>query len=735
MERIPEAAEGLLREKATLVSVEYHDPNGPWAICLFRREDDTVFTATGSFGNAILFEDFILYGAWSPNIPGGDFDTSTFNSMPPKSMATMARYLNSLTRVSIASTNKVVKFFGAGVIDILDRTPGRLVEADISEQDAETLGRIWGAERSEQLALAQIDLEGIPPQKLSTLQRRLGIYTADLNVVVREDPYLLYVHFDDMLFSTAQNLAKRFRVANDTVSAVKGAVVAILRREAWLGHSFIEGAPLMEAVSKLLSLPREELSPLIRIAVTELSTSKVAHAEDRKLQLYNIYEIEKSLVEKAIRWAKLDADELEDLVPSAEMANKLLKPLKLGVAPTRQLASGICSLLAERLALVQCETLHDQLIILQGIQLTLDAFGADVVYSAYSREMVTEISNLLGSDAPVVGYAELIGIDPLTGVPLQRQQSPIEADVVIFVGTDALGVEEANFLLDALHPNSRIFMLGAPKDLPSQTVGQPFDELAKVAEIRSFLASFWLPARSEFRLAANSVWSGGLKPSSTFDPSNPISWIAAPRDALPDAITLLIEQFAEAWGFDPLNDIKTVVVRPQGQVPDGDVVNWLTNALAQKFVGDTETVEFQGKKLFRGLPTVIRQPLSIEHPAFSIFTASELTPQHMLAKPRSGSSVELDLKRNLNVFHGAVLTPKFIRGRVYEIVFLVILKEHMNLINAELISTLLNSTKQTLVLIGELECIGENFPAIEPTRVRSLLPKWMARNGDQICPT
>lgn len=736
METAPEVTDGMLREHATLVSIVYHDPNGPWAICLFRRDDDSVFTATGSFGNSILYEDFILYGAWSPNIPGGDFDITSFTSMPPRALATLPRYLNSLTRVSISSTTKAVQFFGEGVIDILDKLPGRLVEAGLTEQEASTMGRVWAEERSEKLSLAQIDLEGIPPQKLSTLQRRLGNYTADLNVVVRDDPYLLYVHFDDMTFKTAQSLAKRFRVTNDTVSAIKGAVIAILRREAWLGHSYINGAPLMEAVAKLLNLTmsKEEFKPLIRQAVNELARSKVAHAEEQRLQLYNLYEIEKSLVEKAVQWTKLNADDLEDLVPSSEMAIKLLKPLKLGVPATRDLAAGLSNLLAERLALVQCETLHDQLMILQGIQLILEGFGTDVIFSAYSREMTAEMTRLLGPDAPITGYAELIGLDPETGVPTQRQQSPVETDVIVFLGADTLGVEETNFLLDAIPANGRLFLLGAPKDLPSQNIGQPFDELAKVAEIRTFLASFWLPARTDFRLAANTIWSGALKPRDSFDPSKPISWIRAPREALPEAITLLIEQFAETWGFDPLNDIKPVVVHGTADVPGKDVVTWLTTAIANKFVGEATPIVFHDKAIFKGMPAVIRQPLSIEHPAFSIFTATELTSQRMLATPRTGTPVELDLKRNLNVFHGGVLTPKFIRGRVYEIVILVVLKEHMKLINAELLSTLLNSSKQTLLLLGEIDCIEADFPANEPTRVRSLLPKWMAQNGDQICP-
>ncbi|MBX9405702.1 exodeoxyribonuclease [Pseudomonas baetica] len=735
MERVPEAVEGLVREQAILSSIQYRDPHGPWGIGTFRREDGTTFQATGSFGQPILYEEFILYGKWSPDIPGGDFDTASFSSMPPKALETLPRYLTSLTqnRVAIAATNKAVQHFGENLIDILERAPSRLTEAGVSESDAELLGTTWATERSHQLALAQIDLEGIPPEKLATLQRRLG-YMTDLNLVLREDPYLLYVHFDDMLFSTAQSLAKRFRVTNDTVSAVKGAIVAVLRKEAWLGHSYIEGVPLVDAVSKLLKLDRAVLYPLIKEGVTELRRAKVARAEERRLQLYNLYEIEKSLVEKAIGWTRLTAAELEDLVPSEEMGIKLLRPLKLGAPATKTLSMGLCHLMAERLALVQCETLHDQLTIVQGIQLFLNAFGTDALITASSKEMVTELQLTLGDEAPVVSYAELIGLDPVTGVPQQNRASPIPTDVVVVVGTDSMGVEEIHYLLEAMPEAGRVFMLGAPKDLPSQTIGQPFDEMAKVPEIRTFIASFWLPARTEQRKAAKDVWSGSIKPDNSFDPSKPISWLNTPRESIPDVVNVLLRELSGSCQISPLHDIKPVVARQHAEVPGTDAVSWLTRSIAHEFVGKDDPVDFHGRALFKGMPVLVHQALSLEHPAFSIFEATELSGERMLATPRSGNSAVIDLKRNLNIFHGGVLTPKFARGRVYEFVILIVLKEHMGLFNAELLSTLLNSAKRSLILVGELDGIADSFPGDEPTRVRSSLSKWMATDGDQIDP-
>lgn len=390
-DRIPDGAEALTRERGTLVDIVFRDPAGPWSVCTFRREDNTSFTGTGNFGNAILYEDYILYGKRVPDIDGADFDVSQFTSMPPAKVESLVGYLSVLTGVPRSVTSKAVQHFGESLIPILDQSPDRLVEAGISPQEAQVLGQVWADQRSEQLALAQIDVEGIPPAKLATLQRRLG-YAANLSEVLKEDPYLLYVHFEDILFTSALNLAKRFGVTNNTVSAVKGAVVGVLRREAWLGHSYVEGRPLIESVMKMLRLTKDEIKPLIAQAVTDLAMAKVVHASGGQLQLLSLHEAENKLAGLVRKWAALDCKDAEDLVPTEKMATKLLKPLGLENGTAKTFSAGLRSLLGERFALIQCETLSDQMLVIKGLQLFLKAFGADAIYSAYTNEMADEVT-------------------------------------------------------------------------------------------------------------------------------------------------------------------------------------------------------------------------------------------------------------------------------------------------------------------------------------------------------
>ena len=182
-------------------------------------------------------------------------------------------------------------------------------------------------------------------------------------------------------------------MTNNTVSAVKGAVVGVLRREAWLGHSYVEGRPLIESVMKMLRLTKDEIKPLIAQAVTDLAMAKVVHASSGQLQLLSLHEAETKLAGLVRKWAALDCKDAEDLVPTEKMGTKLLKPLGLENGTAKTLSAGLRSLLGERFALIQCETLSDQMLVIKGLQLFLKAFGADAIYSAYTNEMADEVKH------------------------------------------------------------------------------------------------------------------------------------------------------------------------------------------------------------------------------------------------------------------------------------------------------------------------------------------------------
>lgn len=711
------------REEATLVSVVFRSPTSPWGIFRFRREDGSTFEATGDFGQSVLYEEFILYGQRVPDIEGGDFLVSKFTSRPPRSPKAISGYLSELTGASRASTVKLVEHFGESTIDVLERSPDMIGDAGIPERDIERLITGWKELRSDRLTLAKIEVKGIPLYKLSKLERYYG-NDADLNQVIKTDPYALYVFFDDMPFPKAMALANQLGVSNQSESAIRGAVIAALRREAWLGHSVIEGKQLGQLVVKLLRVHPDVVRPMLAPAVAELRRLNLIHVDERRVQLKQLYEAEQKLFAHIDKWSSLNEEDLDlDLVPSEQMELKMLKSMQLKPASAKQLLTGLSALLSECFAIVQCQTFEDQLFVAKALSLIFEAYGADAVITTYTLEMLTEASPRLGCSIPRMTYAELIGLDDETGIPLHRGTNPIEADAIVVLGADALGVEEMNYLIEAAPLDGRLYLLGCPRDLPSLSVGQPFADLLDCGQFKAFHSRFWgIPGTAKHD-AQEQIWAGAVEPDlNDFDPTQPISWLECGTDELPSMIPTLLREVAAALEVNPLADIRIVAPSTSSKA-----VRAIQDAIIAEFAGDSLPITFQGRQYHIGIPVVVRQPLnSTSCPAFSVYWPTEVSPTSLTLQSLTGAEAKLTQDDRIDVFDALVMTPKFVRGRRYELVVLIALADQCGAINQELVSSLLNTSARSLIVAGEIRDLANGFAERQSSRTRSKLLNWVS---------
>lgn len=711
------------REEATLVSVVFRSPTSPWGIFRFRREDGSTFEATGDFGQSVLYEEFILYGQRVPDIEGGDFLVSKFTSRPPRSPKAISGYLSELTGASRASTVKLVEHFGESTIDVLERSPDMIGDAGIPERDIERLITGWKELRSDRLTLAKIEVKGIPLYKLSKLERYYG-NDADLNQVIKTDPYALYVFFDDMPFPKAMALANQLGVSNQSESAIRGAVIAALRREAWLGHSVIEGKQLGQLVVKLLRVHPDVVRPLLAPAVAELRRLNLIHVDERRVQLKQLYEAEQKLFAHIDKWSSLNEEDLDlDLVPSEQMGLKILKSMQLKPVSAKQLLTGLSALLSECFAIVQCQTFEDQLFVAKALSLIFEAYGADAIITTYTLEMLTEASPRLGCSIPRMTYAELIGLDDETGIPLHRGTNPIEADAIVVLGADALGVEEMNYLIEAAPLDGRLYLLGCPRDLPSLSVGQPFADLLDCGQFKAFHSRFWgIPGTAKHD-AQEQIWAGAVEPDlNDFDPTQPISWLECGTDELPSMIPTLLREVAAALEVNPLADIRIVAPSTSSKA-----VRAIQDAIIAEFAGDSLPITFQGRQYHIGIPVVVRQPLnSTSCPAFSVYWPTEVSPTSLTLQSLTGAEAKLTQDDRIDVFDALVMTPKFVRGRRYELVVLIALADQCGAINQELVSSLLNTSARSLIVAGEIRDLADGFAERQSSRTRSKLLNWVS---------
>ena len=80
----------------------------------------------------------------------------------------------------------------------------------------------------------------------------------------------------------------------------------------------------------------------------------------------------------------------------------------------------------------------------------------------------------------------------------------------------------------------------------------------------------------------------------------------------------------------------------------------------------------------------------------------------------------------LDVFDALVMTPKFVRGRRYEVVILLAFQDQLDAINQELLSSLLNTSIRSLLIAGEIQQLADGIAERPSSRTRSKLLDWVS---------
>jgi hypothetical protein len=191
---------------------------------------------------------------------------------------------------------------------------------------------------------------------------------------------------------------------------------------------------------------------------------------------------------------------------------------------------------------------------------------------------------------------------------------------------------------------------------------------------------------------------------------------------LPAFVPELLDQLSKALEIDPLADIR--VVAP---VTTHETVKKVQDAIIAHFSKDEPATVFQGRTYHAGLPIVVRQPLeSSDCPAFSVFWPEKISASVLTLRSVNDAVATVRTEDRIDVFDALVMTPKFVRGRRYELVILIALADQQEHINQELLSSLLNTTVRSLLVVGEIEQLAHGIADRQSSRTRSKLLDWVS---------
>ncbi|WP_169577712.1 helix-hairpin-helix domain-containing protein [Sinimarinibacterium sp. CAU 1509] len=423
-------------------------------------------------------ERVALRGRWSEGVGAGRcLLVDSQRAVVPTDIAGSAAQLMSALSIDFAGATKLLSAFGSDIFDVLERGDAeRLADANYSGPEVRQFLESWRRFRSNQSAQTLLDRLGLNEAHRQTLARMLGSET-DLDVALRDNPYLAVIHLPGVDWSHADELGLELGVPRDSAERRKAAVVAALRGLGDAGHSFLPAPVLQTAASRLLALSPSQTE--WDSALQHLRSRRLIAFDADRVYLPEAFEDAANAARAVLDCARAASlnDPPEDFAAMERAVNQadfrlprahfdVLAPA-LGRALTAIDVVGhpTAQHLAESFVRM-CQALR-----LVPVVLCPAYWVAQALLERCPDERIGTAGALLGVNDQ--------------GEPLYENLASLQPDAVLVIGAERLPMPALTYLLTRRTDGCAVILAGDPAADIGVVRGRPFAELARAASAAS----------------------------------------------------------------------------------------------------------------------------------------------------------------------------------------------------------------------------------------------------------
>src|SRR5947209_9456797 len=262
------------RLEGSVESIVFRNEDNHYTVARFRTNDsgrlfrDDLTTIVGTMPGVHVGELLSVEGEWEHDPRyGRQLHVTSFTQRLPASVEGIQRYLSSglIKGIGPKKAQLIVEHFGEQTLAIIEQQPERLSEVKgISAKDREQIIKTW-AEQSEikelHLFLQSYDVS------INVATRIYKQYGKDSIKVVRENPYQLAQNVQGIGFRTADDIAVKLGLPQDSLPRLATGLKYVLTQAANEdGHCFLlekdlvyRAAEILKAHPEVLSVAMEQL--------------------------------------------------------------------------------------------------------------------------------------------------------------------------------------------------------------------------------------------------------------------------------------------------------------------------------------------------------------------------------------------------------------------------------------------------------------------------------------------
>ena len=741
-----------------------NEDNGYTVLVL--RDKGKELTCVGFFQSVNEGESIEAFGHRTSHASYGDqFRVEQYEVREPEGEEAIERYLGSgaIKGIGKALAARIIRKFGEKTLTILEEEPERLAEVKgISVSKAREIARQVDAQKTQRAAMLFLQNYGI---SLALGVKIYNAYGEEMYAILRENPYRLAEDINGVGFKTADAIASRMGIAEDSDYRIRSGILYVLGLALGEGSVYLPQWLLVSRTADLLGVRDEEVERQLAALSIERKIMIRNHSGDdgeeyamgknRIVYLSKLYYMELAAAQML---TDLNVCVLSDVEADIErriehvLASQTGEPIELAKEQRRALvcaAKNGLFILTGGPGTGKTTTINQMLRYFESENLTIRLAAP----TGRAAKRMTETTGYEASTIHRLLEVSSSAEELQENTRFERNEmNPLEADVIIIDEMSMVDISLMYALLSAIPVGTRLILVGDVDQLPSVGPGAVLRDMLQtdVFPAVRLVKIFRQAAESDIIMNAHRINRGEqivlTNKSRDFiflqrtDPNRIISNIIelvrdrlpAYVDATPFDIQVLSPMKKGLLGVERMNRILQEYLNPpdaskkektfgDGLFRIGDKVMQIRNNYQMDWEvrGKYGIAVSHGQGIFNGDMGIIR-----EINDFASFMTIEFDEGRFVDYPY-GNLEELELAYAVTIHKS--------QGSEYPAVILPLLSGPKMLMNRNLLYTAVTRARKCVMVLGSEDIVREMIGnSVQQKRYSSLDERILEIHGERV---
>jgi exodeoxyribonuclease V alpha subunit len=734
--------------EGSVENIVFRNEDNHYTVARFRPKDsgrlfrDDLMTIVGMLPGIHVGELLKVEGEWEKDPRyGRQLHVTNFTQRLPASTEGIIRYLSSglIKGIGPKKANLIVEHFGEQTLAIIEQQPERLSEVKgISTKDRDQIIKTW----IEQSEIKELHLFLQSHEvSMNVATRIYKQYGKESIKVIRENPYQLAEDVHGIGFRTADDIAVKLGLPQDSVPRLASGLKYVLAQAANEdGHCFLPEGDLLTRAATILHAPYDALPA----AMEQLRSEQDVFIEPPLLQsrLPVPAKLQAELTyddEPPIDWSEIEAPEAQSRVyfgpfwyaenGSARLLRRLLKSPSILPPASQQLWDTVFTRLKQNRNMHLTEKQREavqtayakKVSILTGgpgtgkstsiraLLMLLRKRNIEVALAAPTGRAAKRLSEATGAQARTLH--RLLEYAPHDNTYQRNEENPLPYQFVIVDEFSMVDILLFYHLLKALPREAHLLLVGDADQLPSVGPGNVLRDLLRSEAIPSVRLTelFRQAQQSKIIVNAHRI-NAGQMPLLKIEAAGDFFFLSEddPVRAQHLIVDLVQRRLPARYGLNPMTDIQ--VLAPMYRGPIG--VNSLNEEL-QAHLNPRAFAEIEwGGRVIRAGDKVMQVRNNYDKGVFN----GDVGWVRSINKENSNLKVEfLEEAGPLLVSYefaeldelmlAYAVTVHKSQGSEYPAIVLPLTREHFMLLQRNLLYTAITRARRLCVLVGQLRAL------------------------------